>query len=304
MNKKVAAIVVTFNRKELLAECLSAICAQEYKPACVYVIDNASTDGTDEWIKENGYDGEKNGVIFCYVRLPENIGGSGGFYSGMKIAHEAEDMFDAFWLMDDDGVPDKAQLKNMLAYSDQYDYLAPLVIAKEDKTRCAFYDYTVEEFKNQANDGLISNEASPFNGVLYSRKLVDVMGYPIKEMFMWGDENHYHTRCIRAGFVPVTVIDAVHVHPKDRQIRINFFWRKYVIPVQDWKLYLYIRNRVYNSVTFSHFGHILRVVSHMVLEYSYYIIVKEHSWRRLKIFYRAVYDGLRKDLSRLAYYKI
>ena len=69
MDKKIAAIVVTYNRKELLAECLAAICAQEYKPAAVYVVDNASTDGTSEWITANGYDREKEGILFHYVLL-------------------------------------------------------------------------------------------------------------------------------------------------------------------------------------------------------------------------------------------
>ena len=303
VGRNIAAIVVTYNRKELLAECLEAICMQEYKPACVYIIDNASTDGTDEWIKDNGYDGPQGQIEFRYVRLSENIGGSGGFYTGLKMAHEAAEKFDAFWLMDDDGVADKAQLKYLIAHLDKYDYLAPLVISKEDPTRCAFYNMSVEEFKDKAIDGLVPDLASPFNGVLYSRKLVDTVGYPLRDMFIWGDENDYHGRCICAGFRPMVEISAIHIHPKDRQIRQKLFWRKYVVPSQDWKLYLYVRNRVFNSVTFSNSGHIVRVVFHMVLEYSYYIIIKEHSWHRLRVFYRAVYDGLHKDLSRLSYYK-
>ncbi len=42
MKSKIAAIVVTYNRKELLAVCMDAILHQEYKPHSVFVIDNAS----------------------------------------------------------------------------------------------------------------------------------------------------------------------------------------------------------------------------------------------------------------------
>lgn len=303
MNKKVAAVVVTYNRKELLADCLNAICAQEYKPACVYVMDNASTDGTDEWIKENGYDREKSGIQFRYVRLPENIGGAGGFHTGLKMAHEAADLFDAFWLMDDDGIPDKAQLKNLIAYLDQFDCVAPLVVIKEDVTRCAFYDSSVEDFKKGAKEGLVHGESAPFNGVLYSRRLVDVIGYPIKEMFIWGDEVNYTLRHINGGFIPALVVDAIHVHPKDRQVHYKLLHGYYAIPTPDWKLYVYVRNYVYNMKVFSRrTRHFIRKAYKVAREYTYYFTFKAPSWRKLNIVYRAIYDAARGDLSRHKYY--
>jgi len=47
-NKKetVCAVVVTYNRKELLLECLEAIRKQTRPVQGIYLIDNASTDGT------------------------------------------------------------------------------------------------------------------------------------------------------------------------------------------------------------------------------------------------------------------
>ena len=304
MNKKIAAIIVTYNRKELLAECLAAVCAQEYKPAAAYVIDNASTDGTDEWIRQYGYDREKESIVFHYVRLPENIGGSGGFYTGLKMAHESEEMFDAFWLMDDDGVADKAQLRHLVTHLDTHDYLSPLVIAKEDPTRCAFYDMSVEELKSKAVEGLYPNEANPFNGVLYSRRLVDKVGYPIKEMFMWGDEWNYHCRNIKAGFPPAIVIESLHVHPKDRQVRKKMLKENYVVPAEDWKLYLYVRNVIFDiRMRGSSLKSLYKFAVHFTHEYSYYFTKVEPSWHKLKIVWRAVYDGSVGNLSRLACYR-
>ena len=93
MMHKIAAIIVTYNRKELLAECLDAIGKQTYKPVVVYIIDNASSDGTDEWIRSNGYDRCKEGIEYRYVYLSQNIGGAGGFYTGLKTAYDAKDEF-------------------------------------------------------------------------------------------------------------------------------------------------------------------------------------------------------------------
>lgn len=303
MNYKVAVIVVTFNRKELLKYCLEAIVEQDYRPAGVYIIDNASTDRTDVWVKENGYDGVKNGIDFKYIQLEENIGGSGGFYTGMKVAHESKEMYDAFWLMDDDGIPDRKQLEELVKHLDRYDYLSPLVISKEDTSRCAFVDIPVEELKSEAKNGLIDNAANPFNGVLFSRKVVDNVGYPIRDMFLWGDEINYHRRCIRAGFVPAIVIDAIHVHPKDRQTKIRALNMEIIVPEQEWKLYLYVRNTIYNLRTLSNFKHFAKEWVKIWMNYSCYFMIKAPSWSRLKIVYGGLRDGAMKDLSKLAKYR-
>ena len=64
---KIVAIIVTYNRKQLLSICLDAIVNQALKPVVAYIIDNASTDGTDEWVHENGFDGVKSGIEFRYI---------------------------------------------------------------------------------------------------------------------------------------------------------------------------------------------------------------------------------------------
>ena len=51
---QVATIIVTFNRKELLIQCIEAIYSQKFRPTIIYIIDNQSTDGTYEFLKEKG----------------------------------------------------------------------------------------------------------------------------------------------------------------------------------------------------------------------------------------------------------
>lgn len=303
-DKKIAAVVVTYNRKEVLAVCLSAICNQVFKPHCVYIMDNASTDGTDTWIKENNYDGIKDSIDFRYVRLTENIGGSGGFHTGMKMAYESCENFDGIWVMDDDGIPDKMQLKNLVAHMDEYDYLASFVVAQEDPNLCAFESCSVKEFEAEAEGGLIQYAASPFNGILYSRKLISIVGYPVRDMFIWGDEWNYHLRCVKSKFYPAVVVAARHIHPKDKQIRKKMIFNRYAIPEPDWKLYAYTRNEAYNNRTLSRrLRHSLKVTVYEIIDYTYYFTFVEFSWRKLAIVYRAIYDGFNKNLSRLGNYK-
>ena len=58
LSKKVIVVVVTYNRKVLLKECLDALLSQKYQNFNILVIDNASTDGTKEYI-EDVIDNEK-----------------------------------------------------------------------------------------------------------------------------------------------------------------------------------------------------------------------------------------------------
>jgi len=72
MSENICAVIVTYNRKELLRECLKAVLAQTRPPEHVLVVDNASTDGTPEMLQEEFPQVE----VLC---LPENQGSAGGF---------------------------------------------------------------------------------------------------------------------------------------------------------------------------------------------------------------------------------
>ena len=95
---RVVAVVVTWNRRDLLVEALAALRAQTHPVAALVVVDNASTDGTDELLaKESGLD---------VVRLEKNTGGAGGFAVGLEQAMGHDP--DLVWLLDDDTVPTPA----------------------------------------------------------------------------------------------------------------------------------------------------------------------------------------------------
>jgi GT2 family glycosyltransferase len=49
----VAVSIVTFNGKEFLLRCLTAVLSQTYQPIEIHLLDNASTDGTVEFVSRN-----------------------------------------------------------------------------------------------------------------------------------------------------------------------------------------------------------------------------------------------------------
>ena len=105
--EKVIAIVVTYNRKQLLKECVNALINQDYKNCDVLIVDNASTDGTREYIEEEM---ENNRVH--YVNTGSNLGGAGGFNYGMKEAYKLG--CDFMWIMDDDCIVHKNSLTELI----------------------------------------------------------------------------------------------------------------------------------------------------------------------------------------------
>lgn len=298
----ISTVIVTFNRKELLIKCLHAVLGQSYLSKTVYIIDNASTDGTEEFLKEKGlHDGQINGVTIRYERLPKNSGGAGGFHAGMKLAHE--DGCDAVWMMDDDGLPDQNCLKNLLPHLDQYDYLSPMVIDIQNEDMMAFEGCTVSEFMKREKGGIVKGCANPFNGILYSKKLIDTIGYPKKEMFIWGDEINYDLRAKDAGFYPAMVVSSIHRHPLNRQRYVRYFGKHMmVVPEQDWKLFCLLRNRTYNAKLFSGRLECMKQTFTDVLKFSCYYVLQERQLSKLAIVANAILKGFNEDFSGLNKY--
>lgn len=93
---RVVAVVVSFNRRALLEQSLNAIFAAHQRPDALVVVDNASTDGSPDFLRQFHAP-----VPYELVELATNTGGAGGFAVGMAHAL-ANHKPDLVWIMDDD----------------------------------------------------------------------------------------------------------------------------------------------------------------------------------------------------------
>lgn len=253
---RVGAVIVTHNRLTMLQECVCALRQQTHPVSEIIVVDNDSTDGTRAWLAEQtGF----------HVVLQANLGGAGGFHTGMKTAVERG--HDWVWCMDDDGYPAVDCLARLLAVEcDDLWFRAPLVLARENAAQLAFVLrppdcdilQTPEQFNTVAQNGLVWDVACPFNGVLIHRQIIRSIGLPLSGMFLWGDESEYSLRAKRAGYKMATVGAARFHHPRDRMVEqwFKFFGRELCVvyvnhPLRD---YLLIRNHVYILRCYSGLG--------------------------------------------------
>lgn len=209
--KKVGIIVVTYNRKELLKECLQALLKQSYKNYEILLIDNASTDGTHEYV-EKLIDGKK----VQYFNTGDNLGGAGGFNYGMREALKHD--YDYAWLMDDDSIAEDPKALEILVekavyLKDDFSFLAGLV-KWTDGNLCVMNLPTIDntgwrdKFDCFEQD-LVPIVSSSFVSFFANMAVVREVGLPVKEFFIYGDDLEYSLRLGKvkqAYLVPTSVM--------------------------------------------------------------------------------------------------
>ncbi|MDQ6755766.1 MAG: glycosyltransferase family 2 protein [Bacteroidota bacterium] len=225
---KVIAVIVTYNRQELLSNCITALKNQTKKVDKILVINNGSTDETSNWLKKQ--------KSIDHISQ-ENVGSAGGFYTGIKTAYEKE--YNWIWLMDDDGYPKEDALEKLLEDDNEELLLRNCaVINKEDKKS---FVWKTLHYKNidEVEKSVIQNIAHPFNGTLLHRRIVERVGFPNPNLFLWGDETEYYYRIIKKNAIPFcTITNSIHYHPAT-----SFSYKQEWDYKSGWKMYYYIRNR-------------------------------------------------------------
>ena len=228
--EKAIAVVVTYNRRALLTECITALRNQTHRPDEILVVNNGSTDDTANWLAE------QSDLIFINQN---NQGSSGGFNTGIKWAYE--NGYSWIWCMDDDGYPKENALENLLKADDGcLRLLNCAVIDKEDKRS---FVWKTQHYKtlDQVDCKLIEGIGHPFNGTLLHRRIVERVGVPKPNYFLWGDETAYYYRIVKRDGIPVcTVANSIHYHPSTA-----FSVKKDWDYNSGWKMYFYVRNRFF-----------------------------------------------------------
>lgn len=220
----VAAVVVTFNRLEKLKTVLASIEAQSYAPTRLIVVDNASTDGTGEYLA-----GLESTLDLEIVSLSTNTGGAGGFSAGMRRGYELG--ADFVWIMDDDGYPEPDALEKLVAgFTDARESLGD-----EVPFACSVVKYIDGEICEMNNpvptwdwgrllargQNSVMVSSCSFVSVLVPRWVLEKHGLPYKEYFIWFDDAEYTMRISKAC-PGVQVLDSVTVHDMGENKGVNF----------------------------------------------------------------------------------
>ncbi|MGN0974893.1 MAG: glycosyltransferase [Gemmiger sp.] len=190
----VAAVVVTYNRKALLMQCIERIRAQRGASCRIYVIDNASTDGTEQAVQQ------LCGADLLYCNTGKNLGGAGGFWYGLRRA--AEDGCDYFWLMDDDTLPEPDALALLLQadtlLKGRYGWLSSRALTLEGADQPMNRQRKTPYRDIDGYDAeLVPSVMASFVSLFLPAKTVFLYGLPFREFFIWSDDWEYTRRISR-----------------------------------------------------------------------------------------------------------
>ena len=291
---------MTYNRKDLLSQNIEMLLKQTMTVDSIIIVDNCSSDGTYEYLKNCGWTTEP----FLYLKTETNIGGAGGFYTGVKAAYEAG----ADWivLMDDDGrMADEHTMEILYrAARKLYDenrgerklFVNALVQKGELLSFKIDHMYTVVEAMMAAKNGLIEGAANPFNGTLISRELVSDIGYPKKEFVIKGAEVDYKQRALDAGAYVGTVTEAKYIHPRPETVEKTVLGVKVPFFVEaPWKEYYAARNFTYMYKLQEWYKGILFEL--IFVKLLAVISLKCKKMETIKMLFKGVYDGWKGNLG-------
>ena len=101
----VSVIIPTYNRAEMLRKCVISVCQNTYKDIEVLIVDNASTDNTQEVIRRC----IDNDNRIHYTKLEVNMMAAGGRNAGIRIARGEFLLF-----LDNDNIVEKNMIEELV----------------------------------------------------------------------------------------------------------------------------------------------------------------------------------------------
>lgn len=196
--RRVVAVVVTYNREQLIRECLDALAAQSRRVDHIVVVDNASTDSSGTVAAEHRAHPE-------VLHLHRNVGGAGGFSAGIAHAmlHTSPDFL---WIMDDDTIPDPTALEELLRTEARLDVHASVLSStavwidgavhpmNSSRTRLGTRTAELARF---AKVGARPIRTASFVSALINAEDVWEHGIPWADYFIWSDDFEYTGRLLK-----------------------------------------------------------------------------------------------------------
>ena len=287
LSKKVIVVIVNWNRKEILRNLLVSLEKIDYNIYKKIVVDNASTDDSVEMIKKEFSD-------ILLVENDENLGGTGGFNTGLKKAMEFDS--DYVWLLDNDVEVENDALCGLVQIGEEDEKIAVI-----GSTVCylIYRDYIYEAggYFNWRKGILKPNQRN----VLYDRKrmkrsydvdycaacsmlvrtsLLPRIGIMDDNFFLTGDDLEWTYRFKRHGYRVVTT-------PLSRVYHAS------KVVVSSTYMYYSCRNTFYLFLRHAS-GRIARFSSLFFNLFLYSFILEEAKYNRFKDL-ETIYAGAFKD---------
>jgi len=287
------AVIVTFNRVEKLKREVESLLNQTIKPKSIIIIDNKSTDGTEEMILKKK---ESNPTI-KYFKMNENLGGSGGFYEGVKIAM----LEDVDWIniSDDDVyynenhfgyIDEQANIfKDVGCFSSTVKSLDGSI---QTNHRRVVKNWNLMSQKELRNEDYLKNtdiDVFSFVGITIKKEIIKKVGLPEKDYFILFDDSEYSLRVRKITRI-LNLGENIVFHDSAANNSSS---------KSSWKFYYGKRNQIIMEMKFTENLNIYRIklLKNYVKDFLD-IIIKEKKISLIGTLNQSYYDGLKNKIGK------
>lgn len=230
----ITSVIVTYNRKDCLNKLLDIYESLSDKPQNIVVVNNNSNDGTkellDNWL-------EKSTIYSKHViNTTKNLGGSGGFFEGIKKAQELKS--DWIYVSDDDAYPSLNVLSIFKQYIENNDTNKISAICgtvmncgkidKSHRRRIKKSRFKIEEIEIMEHEYNNNFELDLFSyvGTILNSKFLDKCGITEKDYFIYYDDTEHSLRLSKEGKI-ICIPEAIIYHDVPENLDNSISWKTY-----------------------------------------------------------------------------
>lgn len=300
--KNYCCVVVTYNRLELLKECILALKKQLLPFSKIFIVNNNSSDGTKSFLES------LEGDLFDVFNLDENVGGAGGFYEGLR---HFSALYDWCLLIDDDAILRENFLQELNRYVENDDFadveafsgtvtvknVIDIMHRRRVSNNITLRAYPVSQ--SEYTNNYFEYDLSSFCGLFIKYNLKEKIGLPERDFFIWYDDTEYSLRINKYSKI-LNINSAILEHKTDITPNAGFSWKSY---------YGY-RNSFVTGLKHSSNKKIYIIYSFfrllgIFIYYSLKILFTKHkkeSFHKMKAHFIAFFDGLSSNLGLCKFY--
>lgn len=227
----IVAVIVTYNRMNKLKQALKCYESQKEKFNHLIIVNNASTDGTKEFLDDWISKVHSFGVTI--INNKENLGGAGGFAVGINNAKQLG--FDYIFIADDDAYPNNDMLLNLKAnIVDDCGCYCTKVVYPDQSIQYAHRRIVKKGLFNIRSKPLLDDsycnnvfiDHFSFVGVLIKTSLIEIIGLPCSDYFIQYDDTDYSNR-IRKYTNVLCVSNSIIIHDVSKEDYFETNWKTY-----------------------------------------------------------------------------
>jgi GT2 family glycosyltransferase len=234
--KSIGVVICNYNKKDYVLQCIQAVLESTIKDYDIYVVDNASTDGSAQAIQE------QYGSAVTVICNETNLGGSGGFNTGIRLV--AEKGYSYICCLDNDALLDEnalVEMRDFLQENKKVGMVGAKIFHMHDPSRIQQYglkidfekyqtsSYYFDEIENETIPQIMYCDTVPACAVMLPLEVVKEVGVMPEDNFIYWDDTEWGYLVKQAGYQVAAIASAKALHEMGSlQKKSNTFTQYYM----------------------------------------------------------------------------